>query len=86
LPIPDQTEYFVDAATDTEDQKGGLGAILCQTDEKGNPRVIYYTSRALSINEKNYTPFLLETQAACWVKDNFSTFLKRSKINSLHKP
>jgi hypothetical protein len=28
---------FVDAATGTEEEKCGLGAILCKTDEKGEP-------------------------------------------------
>jgi hypothetical protein len=67
---------IVGAATSSEEEKGILGAILCQTDKKGNPRVIYYASRALSTGEKNYKTFLLEMQAACWGMDHFSTFPK----------
>jgi hypothetical protein len=43
---------IVDAATGTPEAKGGLGAILCQTDAKGEPRVISYSSRALTDSEK----------------------------------
>jgi hypothetical protein len=89
FPRSDRTFYLiVDAATGTEDEKGGLGAILCQTDERGNPRVISYASRALTINKKNYTPFLLEMQATCWGFDHFSTFLRGQKfiLYTHHKP
>jgi len=41
-------------------QEGGLGAILCQPDHKGELHVIAYASRALAKHEKNYTPFLFE--------------------------
>jgi hypothetical protein len=53
----------VDASTGTSEMKSGLGAILCQTDEKGEERIIAYTSRQLLKHEKNYTPFLVEIQA-----------------------
>jgi hypothetical protein len=44
---------IVDAATGIEDEKGGLGTILCHNDERGEPRVVSYASKALSISEQN---------------------------------
>jgi hypothetical protein len=88
-PRSDRTfSLIVDAATGTVDEKGGLGAILCQPDQIGNPRVNSYASRALTITEKNYTPFLLEMQAACWGMDHFSTFIRGQKfiLYKDHKP
>jgi hypothetical protein len=79
---------IVDAATGNPEAKGGLGVILCQTDAKGEPRLISYASRALTDSEKNYTPFLLEMQAECWGMDYFSTYLKGHKFTLFtnHKP
>jgi hypothetical protein len=54
----------VDAATGNKEEKVGLGSILCQTDTHGENMVISYASRTLSTSERNYTPFLLEMQAA----------------------
>ena len=51
-----------------------MGAILTQTDEKGENHVIAYASRKLVMHEKNYTPFLLKMQAAVWAMDHFDTF------------
>ena len=52
-PKANKTFFIIgDAATGTEDTKGGLGAILCQTDETGQPRAISYASRSLSDSEK----------------------------------
>ena len=56
-------------------QEGGLGAILCQSDEHGKFHVIAYASRALSKHEKNYTPFLLKMQAVCWGIQHFDVHL-----------
>jgi hypothetical protein len=42
---------------------GGLSAILTQT---SSHNVIAYASRKLQKHEANYTPFLLEMQAAIW--------------------
>ena len=59
---------ITDAALGDSDQKrpGGLGAILTQTDKKGEHHVIAYTSSNLAPAEKNYTLFLLEMQASLW--------------------
>jgi len=69
-------------------QEGGLGAILCQPDHKGELHVIAYASRALAQHEKNYTPFLLEMLACCWGIDHFDVYLKGRKfvIYSDHRP
>ena len=69
-------------------QEGGLGAILCQPDEKGELHVIAYASRALSEHEKNYSPFLLEMLACCWGIEHFDVHLRGRKfvIYSDHRP
>jgi hypothetical protein len=79
---------IVDAATGSDNNDRGLGAILTQTDENGKVRVIAYASRALIKHEKNYTPFLLEMLAASWAMDYFDTYLKgrKFKLFTDHKP
>ena len=69
-------------------QEGGLGAILCQPDDRGELHVIAYASRALSEHEKNYSPFLLEMMACCWGIDHFETHLRGRKfvVYSDHRP
>jgi len=69
-------------------QEGGLGAILCQPDHKGELHVIAYASRALAEHEKNNTPFLLEMLACCWGINHFEVYLKGQKfvIYSDHRP
>ena len=79
---------ITDAALGDEKKEGGLGAILTQTNEKGEFCVIAYASRKLQKHEKNYTPFLLEMQAAIWAMDHFSTYLRGRpfKLYTDHKP
>jgi len=91
VAYPRQSRPFsliVDAATGTPSDDGGLGAILCQTDEHGEFHVIAYASRALSKHEKNYTPFLLEMQACVWGIDHFDAHLRGRKfvLYTDHKP
>jgi hypothetical protein len=54
---------IVDAATGNDKNEGGLGAILCQTDQASINKVIAYASRQLLKHEKNYTTFLAEMAA-----------------------
>jgi hypothetical protein len=51
---------IVDASTGTDKIKDGIGAMLCQTDTKGEERVIGYASKQLLKNEKNHTHFWLK--------------------------
>jgi hypothetical protein len=44
---------IVDAATGNKKNKGGIVAILCQTDTKNNIREVAYASRQLLKHEKN---------------------------------
>jgi hypothetical protein len=44
---------IVDAATGNDKNEGGLGAILCQTNQAGNNKVIVYARRQLLKHEKN---------------------------------
>ena len=67
---------IVDAATGGEGIEGGMGAILCQTDEQGRMRAIAYASRGLQKHEKNYTPFLAEMMAAVWGMKHFDVYLR----------
>ena len=62
---------------------GGLGAILTQIDEKGEHCVIAYASRKLQKHEANYTPFLLEMQAALWGMDHFDVYLTSTKTKEM---
>ena len=55
---------IIDASLGGEKKPGGLGAILMQIDPNGQHCVIAYASRNLQKHECNYTPFLLEMQAA----------------------
>ena len=79
---------IVDASTGTPEIAGGLGAILTQTDEDGEEKVIAYASRQLLKHEKNYTPFLVEMQAMIWGMDHFDTYLRGRKFTVFtdHKP
>jgi hypothetical protein len=88
-PTSDRTYgLLVDAATGTADKPGGLGAILTQIDDKGVFHAISYASRQLVTHEKNYSPYLLEMQAAVWGMDYFQEHLrgKRFILYTDHKP
>jgi hypothetical protein len=79
---------IVDATLGDDAHPGGLSAILSQINKSGEHCVIAYASRNLKKHEKNYTPFLLEMQAAIWGMDHFSTYLKGRHFTlfSDHKP
>ena len=79
---------IVDAATGDAKNPGGLGAILLQMDEKHRYVALAYASRKLDKHECNYSPFLLEMQAADWAMDHFRTHLlgRRFTLFSDHKP
>jgi hypothetical protein len=55
---------IIDAILGDEKKPGGLGAIFMQIYPNGQHCVIAYASRKLQKHECNYTPFLLEMQAA----------------------
>ena len=79
---------ITDASFGDDKTPGGLGAILTQVDENKQHRVIAYASRKLAKHEKNYTPFLLEMQAALWAMDHFHVYLKGQHFTLMtdHKP
>ena len=79
---------ITDAALGDDNKPGGLGAILTQFLPNGEQRVIAYASRSLQKHEKNYTPFLLEMQAAIWGMDHFSVYLRGRHFTLFtdHKP
>ncbi len=67
---------IVDARTGNDKAIGGMGAILCQTNEQGKQRVISYASKQLAKHEKNYTPFLVEMAAMIWAMEHFDKYLR----------
>jgi putative transposase len=79
---------FTDASFGDERHDGGLGAILTQINENKDHCVIGYASRKLAVHEKNYTPFLLEMQAAIFGMEHFGTHLKGRHFTLFtdHKP
>ena len=76
-PRRDRTYALItDASLGVAEKPGGLGAILTQIDKKGDHHVVAYASRKLQKHEANYTPFLLEMQAALWGMDHYDTYLR----------
>ena len=71
---------ITDASLGVAEKPGGLGAILTQIDKKGDHHVVAYASRKLQKHEANYTPFLLEMQAALWGMDHYDTYLREPFI------
>jgi hypothetical protein len=67
---------------------GGIGTILCQTDEQGKQRVISYASKQLAKYGKNYTPLLVEMAAMIWAMEHFDSYLRgrHFTVFSDHKP
>jgi hypothetical protein len=59
-----------------------------QVKKNGEHCVIAYASRKLQKHECNYTPFLLEMQAAIWGMEYFSTYLRGRKFTLYtdHRP
>jgi RNase H-like domain found in reverse transcriptase len=79
---------IIDASLGDHKKPGGLGAILTQINPNGEHCVIAYASRKLQKHKCNYTPFLLEMQAAIWGMDHFSTNLRGRKFTLVmdHRP
>ena len=79
---------ITDASLGDDKKPGGLGAILTQINKSGEHCVIAYASRKLQKHEANYTPFLLEMQAAIWGMDHFDTYLRGRHfvLYTDHKP
>jgi hypothetical protein len=79
---------IVDASLGDDKKLVGLGAILTQINKTGQPCIIAYASRKLQKHKCNYTPFLLEMQAAIWGMDHFSTYLRGRKFTLItdHRP
>ncbi len=79
---------IADASLGDEKKPGGLGAILMQLNKHGEHCVIAYASRKLQKHECNYTPFLLEMQAAIWGMQHFATYLRGRKFTLYtdHRP
>jgi hypothetical protein len=83
-----QYTLITDASFGDEHSAGGLDAILTQIDGARKFYVIAYASRKLQKHKKNYTPFLLEMQAAIFGIETFEVHLKgrQFKLFTDHKP
>jgi RNase H-like domain found in reverse transcriptase len=75
-----QYTLITDASFGEENTAGGLGAILTQIDKDNKFYVIAYASHKLQKHEKNYTPFLLEMQAAIIGMETFEVHLKGTQF------
>ncbi len=72
-----------------DDKKpGGLGATLTQINWDGKHCIIAHASRKLQKHKCNYTPFLLEIQAAILGINHFGTYLRGRKFALItdHRP
>ena len=72
LAYPDFERHFI-LQTDASDL--GLGAVLTQTDDQGQERVISYASRSLSDREKAYSATEKEALAMIFAIDHFRVYL-----------
>jgi len=79
---------YVDASLGDEEQEGGLGAALFQTQPDGTQRPIAYASRQLQTHERNYSAFLLELRAVVYGLETFHhhVFGKQFTVYTDHKP
>ena len=79
---------IVDSAIGSATNSGGLGAILCQTDEKGLLHPISFASRGLQKHENNYSAFLIELTGCVFGIEHFSSYLKGRRFDLLtdHRP
>ena len=79
---------IVDSAIGSATAAGGIGAILCQTNELGHLHPISYASRSLNKHECNYSAFLIELTGCVFGIEHFSTYLKGRRFDLLtdHRP
>jgi hypothetical protein len=76
---------IVDAATGSEEEKGGRGAILCQTDERGELN-LFHAHAKLCQFVKKLQPFLVENASCLLGNGSLQNISERSKVHSLHRP
>ena len=89
FPDPRKTFHvFTDGAIGGEREPGGLGAVLCQKNEKGILHPVAYASRSLQNNEKNYSAFLIEMSAIVFAIQHWHTYLygRFFYVHCDHKP
>ena len=91
ISYPDFRQKFtlsVDAASGSPDERGGLGAVLTQSDATGRETIVGYWSRGLREHEKRYTPYNLEMLAVTAAIDHFHAYLfgRPFKVITDHKP
>ena len=91
LAFPKSDRKFtliVDSAIGSATVAGGIGAILCQTDELGHLHPISYASRSLNKHEANYSAFLIELTGCVFGIEHFSNYLKGRRFDLLtdHRP
>ena len=75
-PVLAFTDYTKDFLLETDALKEGLGAVLSQKQEDGQPHLVAYGSWALTTHEKNYHSTKLEFLALKWaITEHFKEYL-----------
>ncbi len=80
---------FTKASFGDDHHKGGFGAIFTQINEKTSTGLLaMLVASWLVVHKKNYTPFLLEMQAAIFDIEHFGIHLKGRHFTFItdHKP
>lgn len=72
LAFPNFEKNFI---LETDASIKGLGAVLSQQQEDGQIHPVAFASRALSLQEKNYSVTDLETLAVVWAVSHFHAYL-----------
>ena len=79
---------FIDGSVGLRGKPGGLGAHLCQGNDKKSLKSVAFASRQLHPHENNYTAFMIEIAAAAFAVSHFQHHLKGKHfiLHTDHKP
>ena len=70
-PIFAYPDFSIEFHVTTDASDVGLGAVLSQFDEKGVERPIFYASRTLNSEERNYSTIEKELLGIVYATENF---------------
>ena len=79
-PVLSYPRYDRDFTLEADVSVLGLGAVLNQVQDNGRQHPVSYTSRALSVPEKNYSIIELETLAVVWAMSHYYHHLYGQKV------
>ena len=91
LAHPDPSRPYilsVDACCGTDSRPPGLGAVLCQLDDRGNERPVGYFSRQFRQHELTYSAHAAECRAILDAMDFFHEYVhgKKTTVYCDHRP